>query len=102
MGGPYLTRFKSIIQGDNDDEDENDVTGIHDEQFGINLYPNPFQNFLILDNLLYLEQPVKFSLIDISGKMTFTHEWMQVDSIEIDTTLPGCRGLQLSAGNVRR
>lgn len=91
----------SIIQGSNDDEDDSEVTGIQDEQFGINLYPNPFQNFLVLDNLLYLEQPVKFSLIDVAGKMTLTHEWMQVDSIEIDTTLlaAGAYNFQLETSN---
>jgi lysophospholipase L1-like esterase len=76
-----------IIQGNNDEEDEGEVTGIRDEQFGINLYPNPFQNFLILDNLLYLEQPVKFSLIDPTGSIALTREWMQIDSIELDTSL---------------
>lgn len=75
----------SIVQGDNDD-DKNEIKGIHDEQFGINLYPNPFQNFLVLENLLYLEQPVKFSLTDASEKINLTHDWMQVDNIEVDTS----------------
>jgi len=74
-----------IIQGDNDGEGDN-VTGIHDEEFGINLYPNPFHDFLMLDNLLYLEQPVKFALTDLTGSVAVEQEWMQIDSVELNTS----------------
>lgn len=75
------------LPGDGGDGgDDDDVTGIRDERVGLNLYPNPFQNKLFIDHLLYLEQPVEIHLIDAAGKMVLSKSLMQIDRIELDTT----------------
>jgi lysophospholipase L1-like esterase len=75
----------SVEEGNNG-EGEN-VTGIENERFGIKLFPNPFQSTLTLENLLYLEQPVKFTLIDATGSTALRKEMLQLDRIEFDTTM---------------
>lgn len=78
-----------VIEGNGDDgsDDDGTVTGIRDERFGVEVYPNPFQSTLFLENLLYLEQPIKFTLIDGEGSAALKKEWLQVDSVELDTAL---------------
>lgn len=80
------------------------VTGIRDERFGINLYPNPFGSQLTIENLLYLDQPVTFRLIDMKGALAYNHESVLSDRVALDTTLlpPGLYQYQLqdAAGQV--
>lgn len=82
--------MKSVTIVDDDTEgnggDEGTVTGIRDERFGINLYPNPFGNQLTIENLLYLDQPVTFRLIDMKGALAYNHESVLSDREELDTT----------------
>jgi hypothetical protein len=72
--------------GDNKENEPNEVTGVEDVQFGVQLYPNPFDNKLTVQNLLYLEQPVTISIVDSKGAVALQQRLLQIDMTEIDTT----------------
>lgn len=59
------TLVQSDDEGDNGDPDT--VTGIEDEQLGLHVYPNPFQNFLKIENTSLKQRSIQ--IINSSGQV---------------------------------
>ncbi|RAV97966.1 GDSL-type esterase/lipase family protein [Pseudochryseolinea flava] len=79
-----ITLKKSNDSGSGNDPGE--VTGADDERLGLNVYPNPFKNEIILEHLLYLEQPVVIELIDSRGVIAMYKSIHHIDRIALDTS----------------
>jgi lysophospholipase L1-like esterase len=85
----------TLVHSDSDEGDSgNDpVTGISDEQYGVNIYPNPFEKNIIIDNLPPAQHSLRVELLNDQGAAVSVDETLAPEGgrVELDTR-------QLNAG----
>jgi lysophospholipase L1-like esterase len=85
----------TLIHSDTDegDNDADPVTGVDSEQYGANIYPNPFDASIVIDNLPPAQRSLRVELLNDQGAAVSVDETLAPEGgrLELDTR-------QLNAG----
>jgi len=79
----------TLVHSDTDEGDSGNgpVTGVADEHYGVNIYPNPFGKSIIIDNLPPAQHRLRVELLNDQGAAVSVDETLAPDGgrIELDT-----------------